>query len=1029
MLIFIERPLRALSRAWRAVAPRALVIALGALITATAVDPAQAADARTRFKSVGSTTAQKGRPLSMSGNEPVRLVVRLQSDSVAEVRARSVTHTLSDQDESAVVATAHREHVAITPSIHSLGGKVVAEYHHALNGVAVMIPRRQAAALAQLPGVRSVHPVATYRITNAVSIPFLDVPAVWQGHPSLKGEGVKIAIIDTGIDYTHANFGGPGTIDAWNAAVANSTQPADPTLFGRHAPKVKGGIDLAGDNYNADDPTSVPVPDPNPLDCAAHGSHVAGTAAGFGVANGVTYHGPYNAAAYTNTSFDIGPGVAPKADLYAVRVFGCAGSTNLVTDAIDWAVQNHMDVISMSLGSPFGTADTSDSVAEANAIAAGISVVAAAGNEGPGFYIAGTPASADHVLSAAAMDARASLANGVIFTLSDGVVFGVEANDLSVPPSAPLVVLKSGAGLALGCSSADYQGVNAAGAVVVVSRGSCTFSSKAVLAEAAGAAAIGVVNNAAGYQAPSFSTVPTIPFIEMLLSDTATLLTAGPSVALATGNVPNPTFETLASFSSGGPRFGDSAFKPNVTAPGVGVISTSMGTGNQGVAFSGTSMATPHVAGVAALTREAHPHWSPQAIEAAIVQTATPSLLTAPDPRMSGSGVVQPVGSTETQVVAQDDQGNASLSFGFEESTRDYSATRELTIRNLGRDRVRYSVSYSPAATATGVPHSISLSRTSIAVDGHDSEDLKVSVHVPVATVGATHDNSGNQVYEDVAGYIELSPTGGSSAPALMVPYYLTTRARSHLDASLQGNLSPHHASAGLKLSNKGGAITGSADFYAWGLSSPSQGDPYFDTRAVGVQSNILPGGADSFMVFAVNTYTRFSNAAIAEWDVLIDVNGDGQPDYVLFSGDHGYWINGAFDGTVIDLLYDVNAGTLTPLFFADVPTDGSTILMPVYASQLGITPANPLFSYQVQYFDNTNGGGWAVPGSATFNAFSPSISNALYFTVPPGVAGTVPVAIDPTQWATSPALGLMIVSEDNASGPSQAVLLKAGGH
>jgi len=1030
MLIFIGRPLRALSRACRAVAPRALVVALGALITATAVDPAQAADARTRFKSVGSTTAQKGRPLSMSGNEPVRLVVRLQSDSVAEVRARSVTHTLSDQEESAVVATAHREHVAITPSIHSLGGKVVAEYHHALNGVAVMIPRRQAAALAQLPGVRSVHPVATYRINNAVSIPFLDVPAVWQGHPSLKGEGVKIAIIDTGIDYTHANFGGPGTLAAWNAAVANSTQPADPTLFGPHAPKVKGGIDLAGDNYNADDPTSVPVPDPNPLDCAAHGSHVSGTAAGFGVAGGTTYHGPYNAAAYTNTTFDIGPGVAPKADLYAVRVFGCAGSTNLVTDAIDWAVQNHMDVISMSLGSDFGTPDDADAVAEANAIAAGISVVAASGNAGPGLYITSSPASADHVLSAAAMDARSVLTGGVILSLTDGTIDGLQGNSLPLPGgSVPVVVLASGGVLSLGCSASDYPSGGTPGALVIVSRGNCTFSAKADNAEAAGAAAIAVVNNRPDYFSPSFSDVPTIPFIALLQSDTPTILAAGSTASMAAASIPNPDFETLASFSSAGPRFGDSAFKPSVTAPGVGVISTAMGTGNQGVAFSGTSMATPHVAGVAALTREAHPRWSPQAIEAAIVQTATPGLLTAPDPRMSGSGVVQPVGSTETQVVAQDDEGNASLSFGFEESTHDYSATRELTIRNLGRDRVRYSVSYSPAATATGVPHTINLSRTSIAVDGHDSEDLRVSVHVPVATVGATHDNSGNQVYEDVAGYIVLSPTGGSSAPALMVPYYLTTRARSRLDASLQGNLSPHHPSAGLKLSNRGGGITGSADFYAWGLSSPSQGDPYFDTRAVGVQSNILPGGADSFLVFAVNTYTRFSNAAIAEWDVLIDVNGDGQPDYVLFSGDHGYWINGAFDGTVIDLLYDVNAGTITPLFYADVPTDGSTILMPVYASQLGITPANPLFSYQVQYFDNTNGGAFAVPGAATFNAFSPSISNALYFTVPPGVAGTVPVAIDPTQWATSPALGLMIVSEDNASGPSQAVLLKAGGH
>src|SRR5204862_6616481 len=95
----------------------------------------------------------------------------------------------------------------------------------------------------------------------------------------------------TGLDYTHANFGGPGTVAAWKAAFASSTQPADPALFGPNAPKVKGGTDLVGDAHDArstDPNINMPHPDPNPLDFAWHGSHTSGTATGFGVSSAGT---------------------------------------------------------------------------------------------------------------------------------------------------------------------------------------------------------------------------------------------------------------------------------------------------------------------------------------------------------------------------------------------------------------------------------------------------------------------------------------------------------------------------------------------------------------------------------------------------------------------------------------------------------------------------------------------------------------------------------------------------------------------
>ena len=245
------------------------------------------------------------------------------------------------------------QHASIESAIVARGGTVLNHFHSALNGIKVSIDQKELAGLSALPGVVRVLPVRPYKRSNTIAVPFTGAPLVWQGTPGFRGEHVKIAHIDTGIDYTHADFGGPGTSDAYNAALATDTAPANPLYFGPNAPKVKGGYDFAGDAYDAGDPANnVPQPDANPLDCDGHGTHTAGTAAGFGVAlDGTTYHGTaYDSAAYT-AGFLVGPGVAPEADLYALKVFGCGGSSGVVTEAIDWAVANDMDVITMSLGS------------------------------------------------------------------------------------------------------------------------------------------------------------------------------------------------------------------------------------------------------------------------------------------------------------------------------------------------------------------------------------------------------------------------------------------------------------------------------------------------------------------------------------------------------------------------------------------------------------------------------------------------------------------------------------------------------
>src|SRR5207302_4137174 len=125
------------------------------------------------------------------------------------------------------------------------------------------------------------------------------------------------------------------------------------------------------------------------------------------------------------------------------------------------------------------------------------------------------------------------------------------------------------------------------------------------------------------------------------------------NMAAAAASISNPNFKGFASFTSAGPRGGDSGLKPDVTAPGVSIISTAMGTGNAGAALSGTSMSSPHVAGVAALTRQAHPAWKVEDIKAAIVNTGRASGVLGYGTSLGGTGLVQPASSTATQGVAR----------------------------------------------------------------------------------------------------------------------------------------------------------------------------------------------------------------------------------------------------------------------------------------------------------------------------------------------------------------------------------------
>ena len=999
-------------------------------------------------------------PIGLNPAAAVRVIVRLSGDPVALVKAAKPGKLISQAERDAITASLRSTQDALRPQIEALGGKVLGQYQSAINGIKVEISRRSLSSLTSLSGVTGIDSVETMYSDNATSVPYLGTPAVWAGTTGFRGERIKVGVIDTGIDYTHANFGGPGTAAAYVAAQSSSTLPADAALFGPNAPKVKGGIDLVGDDYDANIAGSLPVPDPNPLDCNGHGSHVAGTVAGFGVTGaGATYNGVYD----TTTDFAsmaIGPGVAPKADLYAIRVFGCAGSTDVTVDAIDWAVAHDLDVINMSLGSTFGSSDDASAVASDNAAKSGVVVVASAGNSGRAPYITGSPATATRAISVAANDAT-PMFPGATIGIGASAITALNANGATFANglTLPVKVVYSAPGVvSLGCSTAAFTAAGVAGTIAVVSRGTCARVAKAIYGQDAGALAVVMINTSNTY--PPFegrilsnpdTGAPanvTIPFLGVKSSSKASLLAKdGTAAALNNANIANPAFTAVADFSSGGPRRRDSAIKPDVAAPGVSTLSTASGTGNLGERLSGTSMAAPHVTGVAALVLQSignarrdndeDGNGIAERVKAAITNTASSAAVAGYSMQTAGAGLVQPVGATKTRVVATGDPGTGSLSFGYLETRTAFSATKKIGVQGLERrdsdpeTAARFNVTATPQGAT---PHTISLSTTSVRLMPGERMRLNVTLKVDPAT---SNDAS---AFQDVAGTIDLTPVGGTNnGIALHVPYYMVFRGNANGDAAFAGPFNAAHPSQTVNLTNPGGAITAGADFYSWGISSPNAAHGQTDLRAGGVQQYAFPSASNptrKLLVFAVNTWERYSNAAINEYDVNIDVNNDGVMDYVVVGADRGLITTGTRDGQFATFVFNLHTGSGSQAFGGGFSTDNSTVFMPILSSQLAtgpttgtnITPklstSNPRFSYEVDIFAGRDGTDDLNSATAKFNAFSPSMATGQGDAIGPNATATDTVSINAAEWANTPALGQMIVYLDNAAGAGEAKLL-----
>ncbi|MEU2349252.1 S8 family serine peptidase [Modestobacter sp. NPDC049651] len=888
-----------------------------------------------------ASTARSGRPAGLPASGPASFFLELATPATAQV----YTDTLA----SGTAAQADRAAQVAKPAVEAAAGRVASQLPAAvpdarvlytastvLSGVAVTADAGDYDALTAIPGVSAVHAITPKKVANTGAAAVVQAVQAWQDLGN-TGQGVRVGVIDTGIDYTHADFGGSGDVGQYTALTAAEKAPAPAGVF--PSTKVVGGYDFVGNDYNADPATTstahpyqpVPHGDPNPLDCNGHGSHVSGTAAGYGVsADGSTYRGGYGAG-FDADALRIGPGMAPDASLYALKVFGCEGSTDVTVQALEWAmdpdrdgsIADHLDVVNLSLGSDYGLADDADAMAADRAVASGMVVVMSAGNAGDAYDVGGSPGNAPRGIGVAASNDGYGVFDGWRVDSPAGVLDGVRPGLRSQAYTTPGDVT---APLALPVAGDDPTACaplagSYAGRILVVQAAGFTCGSvtKGANARAAGAAGFLVIGDDDLLET-GITGDPVVPGILVTRTDGTKAATAAASatVTVTFGDslkdaalFTDPAqVDLLGSFSSRGTRQAG-GLKPDVAAPGVTLFSAAVGTGSQGVSESGTSMASPTTAGVAALVRAAHPGWTPEEVKADLMNTAAHDVHTATGtaygPNRQGAGRIDARAALANQVLAYADAGSGvvSASFGVVEVDRPVQVERRtITVANTSGERAGYRVRYEPVVEQPGVRYAVVPPVVVVPPGGKATVDVVMTSvrsqlrKVGDPTVALTGAAEGRQFVGEASGRVTLQPTGGK-APTLRVPVHSNAKPAS----TLRATAAPDGRS--IALTGQGVAngtpgeltsYTSLASAFEQLGSSPqlprcttaaapdcwkSELERSVDLDRVGVASDVATDPQDPYLYFGISAHGRFTSAETAvNYGVYIDATGDGRWDY-----------------------------------------------------------------------------------------------------------------------------------------------------
>ncbi|MBO0601183.1 S8 family serine peptidase [Sporosarcina sp. E16_3] len=750
----------------------------------------------------------------LSGNQDVAVIIHLSEKPVALEKGinnlKGKTFSASQENQVRTKVQAQQAFVKKELSIKNITIKQGYTFDTVLNGIAAVVKAKDLDKLLAIQGVTLVEPDAivyaseeqqktkpiksTMPIKKDIvdakmntSISFLGIEKLW--NEGIEGQGIKVAVLDTGIDANHPEFAGI----------------------------YKGGKNFIPNSATytknrADDDASETLPSERPAGTpefnatgssfyTSHGTHVAGTIAAIGA-----------------NEYGI-KGIAPKVDLYMYRVLGAygSGSTSGIVKAIDTAVIEKMDVINLSLGGGANSETDSGSFAINNAMMAGTISVIATGNSGPNRGTMGTPATARLGIAVGNTTNPETMFNGQVnvtvgnYTLTKqlqlmGTTFG---KDLATQLQGEFdVVAVPGNG-----EAKDYQGVDVKGKVALISRGGIAFVDKIAYAQASGAVATIIHNFAGGTNAPNASgtflgdSFAFLPTFDMSQTDgdaiRAALKDGAGTVNFGNFGSTNTAGDEVNSSSSRGPSTPNFDIKPDVSAPGTNIMSTipmykaDFPAAVYNEAYdrkTGTSMATPHIAGIAALVKQANPTWNAFDVKVALSNTAKVLDKAKFDLFAQGAGRVDAYAAAHPNVLAYaidtavlDGSGTkvenlkGTVTFGPQSLKENVSVTKQILVKDKLGAGGNYNVTVD--VTKSYGDAKVTVDKPTFTLAGEQLLNVTLTASKATAPNGA-----------EILGFIRIN--GGGSEISLpfaadfsgVVPTAITNMAISETDLSFNGD-------------------------------------------------------------------------------------------------------------------------------------------------------------------------------------------------------------------------------------------------